>query len=116
LPAVLFSFEVLLPRYSVLLLVAVRCLILVGEDYCEPAASAVALSTLAESAALADLPPPIDQIGFLNRLHQRLAMPSSHSVKTHDKMPRAMHQIASGLVVALLFVIGGLVQIVGMLP
>jgi hypothetical protein len=58
------------------------------------------LSTLAESAALADLPPPIDQIGFL----------------THDKIPSAVRQIAFGVVVALLFVIGGLVEIVGMLP
>jgi hypothetical protein len=64
------------------------------------AASAVALSTLAESTALADLPPPIDQIGFL----------------THDKIPSAVRQIAFGVVVALLFVIGGLVEIVGMLP
>ena len=73
------------------------------------AASAVALSTLAESTALADLPPPIDQIGFWNRLNQWLAMPSSRCVKTHDRIPRAVRQIAFGVFVALLFVIGGLV-------
>ena len=65
------------------------------------AASAVALSTFAEFTALADLPSSIDQIGFLNRLH---------------KIPNAVRQIVFGMVVALLFVIGGLIQIVGMLP
>jgi hypothetical protein len=79
------------------------------------AASAVALSTLLESTALADLPPPIDQIGFWNRLNQWLAVPSSRRVKTHDRISRAVRQIAFGVFVALLFVIGGLVQIAGML-
>jgi hypothetical protein len=108
---------VLLPRNSVLLLVAVRCLKLFGEGtIVKHAASAVALSTLAESTALADLPPPIDQIGFWNGLNQWLVMPSSRRVKTHDRIPSAVRQIAFGVFVALLFVIGGLVQIAGMLP
>ena len=78
-------------------------------------ASAVALSTLAESTALAD-PPAVDQIGIIwNRLHQWRAMSSSRRDITHDRIPRAVRQIAFGVFVALLFIIGGLVQIAGML-
>ena len=107
----------LLPRNSAWLLVAVRFLKSVGEGtIVKHAASALALCTLAESTALADLPSPVDQIGFWNRLHQWLAMPSSRRVKTHDRIPRAVRQIAFSVFVALLFVIGGLVQIAGMLP
>ena len=80
------------------------------------AASAVALRTVAGSTALADLPPFIDQIGFWNRLHQLFAMRSGSRVNPHDSIPRAVRQIAFVVVVALLFVIGGFVQIVGILP
>jgi hypothetical protein len=79
------------------------------------AASAVALSTLAVSTSLAD-PPAVDQIGIWNRLHQWRAMSSSRRDIAHDRIPRAVRQIAFGVFVALLFVIGGLVQIAGMLP
>jgi hypothetical protein len=80
------------------------------------AALASASRTVAEFTALADLPPSIDQIGFWNPLHQLFAMRSGRRVNTHDSIPRAVRQIAFVVVVALLFVIGGFVQIAGMLP
>jgi hypothetical protein len=43
-------------------------------------------------------------------------MSSSRRDIAHDRIPRAVRQIAFGVFVALLFVIGGLVQIAGMLP
>jgi hypothetical protein len=80
------------------------------EDIMNRIALAAPLDALAASTAFADLPPPAqavtDQIGFWNRLHRRLCT-------TRDKLVR---QIVFGVVVAVLFVIGGLVQILGMLP
>jgi hypothetical protein len=93
-----------------------RGALLVGDDYCETCSVGSCIEHSCRVHALADLPPPIDQIGFWNRLNQWLAMPSSRRVKTHDRIPRAVRQIAFGVFVALLFVIGGLVQIAGMLP
>jgi hypothetical protein len=72
-------------------------------------ASAAPLSAFAASIGLADVPPRT-----WNRLNRRLSMPfSSVDAQTRDKIVR---QIAFGLVVAVLFVIGGLVQIMGMCP